>query len=72
MKKKLKLSKETLRDLSSGFGQRVGAGTQVPTHPEVCGYSGGCSASCDWTCMCQSDVYVCEQPPTRDSICAYQ
>lgn len=48
--KKLKLAKETVRDLVT-LAHVAGGVTNT-------GCSGETSASCEWTCSCQSNLYV--------------
>ena len=56
--KKLVLAKETVGELVVQ-AHVVGGITNT-------GCSGEISASCDWTCTCQSNIYVCIQPRTRE------
>ena len=55
IKKKLELSKETLRDFGA-TSLVVGGLTE-----NACG-----SASCDLSCLCQSNVWICIEPQTRN------
>ena len=66
--KKLRLAKETVRNLSFGRGQVVG-GAYTDNYSDnctattnTCPYTAAntcASASCGWTCMCQSNQVAC-------------
>ena len=57
--KKLELKKETLRDLNA---TSLVVGGDLPYTFDACG-----TASCDWTCRCQSNVWICIEPQSRNS-----
>ena len=59
IKKKLELSKETLRDLGA-TSLVVGRGDSPYTF-DFCG-----TASCEWSCQCQSNEWICIEPQTRN------
>ena len=60
VKKKLELSKETLRNLEA---PSLVVGGDIPyTFDIACG-----SASCDLSCQCQSNVWICIEPQSRNS-----
>lgn len=61
--KKLVLSKETVRDLI--------ARTHVVGGVTNTGCAGETSASCDWTCQCQSNEFACWEPQTRNANCSW-
>jgi hypothetical protein len=60
--KKLTLSKETVRSLNLELGQLAG-GSLPGSNDAACQ-----SASCAWTCLCDSNQYNCVQPLTTVSV----
>ena len=55
--RKLKLAKETLRDLNGSL-RNVGGGLQDSEHGEGCGWTAGGTCG-EWTCLGATCDYLC-------------